>query len=217
MSLRIPLITTRIRRSWPAGLACAVAFAASAASASGLDQLHAFLEGTQSAQGTFRQNVVNKDRRTTQSTAGTFAFQRPGKFRWTYDKPFDQLIVGDGERVWVYDRDLNQVIVRKLDAALGSTPAALLAGDNALEKNFTLVAGGASDGLEYVDATPRTPESQFTRIRLGFADNLPRRMQLTDAFGQATELTFGDMQRNPKLPPDTFQFTPPKGADVVGQ
>ena len=198
-------------------LAFVTGWLASTASASGLDQLHAFLEGTQTAQGAFKQVVINKDRRTTQSTSGTFAFARPGKFRWTYEKPFDQLIVGDGEKVWIYDRDLNQVIVRKLDAALGSTPAALLAGDNALEKNFTLVAGGESNGLEFVDATPRAPESQFSRIRLGFVDNLPRRMELTDAFGQTTELTFADVKRNPKLAPDLFRFAPPQGADVVGQ
>jgi outer membrane lipoprotein carrier protein len=200
-----------------AGLAGFLALMAGPASASGLDQLHAFLEGTKTAQGTFRQVVVNKDHRTTQTTSGTFAFARPGQFRWTYDKPFDQLIVGDGAKVWVYDRDLNQVIVRKLDAALGATPAALLAGDNALEQNFTLVAGGESEGLEYVNATPKATDAQFTRIRLGFSDSLPRRMELTDAFGQTTELTFGDVQRNPKLAPDTFRFTPPKGADVVGQ
>ena len=198
-------------------LVLATGLPASEASASGLDQLHAFLEGTQTAQGSFKQVVVNKDRRTTQSTSGTFAFARPGKFRWTYEKPFDQLIVGDGEKVWIYDRDLNQVIVRKLDAALGSTPAALLAGDNALEKNFTLVAGGESNGLEFVDATPKAPESQFSRIRLGFVDNLPRRMELTDAFGQTTELTFADVKRNPKLARDLFRFAPPQGADVVGQ
>ena len=198
-------------------LAFATGLFASTAYASGLDQLHAFLEGTQTAQGAFKQVVVNKDRRTTQATSGTFAFARPGKFRWTYEKPFDQLIVGDGEKVWIYDRDLNQVIVRKLDAALGSTPAALLAGDNALEKNFTLVAGGESNGLEFVDATPKAPESQFSRIRLGFVDNLPRRMELTDAFGQTTELTFADVKRNPKLAPDVFRFAPPQGADVVGQ
>ena len=197
-------------------LALTTGLLASTTSASGLDQLHAFLEGTQTAQGSFKQVVVNKDRRTTQSTSGTFAFARPGKFRWTYEKPFDQLIVGDGEKVWIYDRDLNQVIVRKLDAALGSTPAALLAGDNALEKNFTLVAGGESNGLEFVDARPKA-ESQFSRIRLGFVDDLPRRMELTDAFGQTTELTFADVQRNPKLPPQTFTFAPPKGADVVGK
>ena len=202
----------------PSGALVALAvLVAGAASASGLDQLHAFLDGTKTAQGSFRQVVVNKDRRTTQTTSGTFAFSRPGKFRWTYDKPFDQLIVGDGEKVWIYDRDLNQVIVRKLDAALGATPAALLAGDNALEANFTLVAAGAGDGLEYVDATPRTGEAQFSRIRLGFADSLPRTMELTDAFGQTTELTFSDVRRNPKLAGDMFSFVPPKGADVVGQ
>ena len=198
-------------------IACALLACATSVLASGLDQLHAFLEGTQSAQGTFRQTVANRDGRTTQTSSGTFAFQRPGKFRWTYDKPFDQLIVGDGAKVWVYDKDLNQVIVRPLDAALGATPAALLAGDNALEKNFSLVAGGADNGIEYVDATPKTNESQFKQIRLGFVDQLPRRMVLTDAFGQTTELTFADVKRNPKLAPDTFAFTPPKGADVVGK
>lgn len=197
-------------------LGAALALLAPVAGASGLDQLHAFLEGTQTAQAAFRQQVVNKDGRTTQKTSGTFAFMRPGKFRWAYDKPFDELIVGDGEKVWIYDRDLNQVIVRKIDAALGATPAALLAGDNALEKNFTLVAGGESDGLEYVNATPKAAESQFSRIRIGFADNLPRRMELTDAFGQTTELVFSDLRRNPKLAADVFRFTPPKGADVVG-
>lgn len=186
------------------------------AAASGLDQLHAFLEGTRTAKGAFKQTVVNAQRRTTQTTSGTFAFARPGKFRWTYDKPFDQLIVGDGASVWVYDKDLNQVVVRKLDAALGSTPAALLAGDNALEKNFDLVAAGASEGLEFVDATPKSPETQFKRIRIGFRDNLPQSMILTDAFGQTTQLAFSDVQRNPSLPPDQFRFTPPAGADVVG-
>ena len=200
-----------------AAIVIALSLYTAAAAASGLDQLHAFLEGTRSAQGAFKQVVVNRDGRTTQSTSGTFAFARPGKFRWTYDKPFDQLIVGDGEKVWVYDRDLNQVIVRRLDAALGATPAALLAGDNALENNFALVAAGSENGIEYVDATPKAPDSQFKRIRLGFVDSLPRRMVLTDAFGQTTELTFTDVRRNPALAPETFSFTPPKGADVVGK
>ncbi len=153
-------------------LALAIALAyVTAADASGLDQLHAFLTETKTSNGTFKQSVASKTRPTSQNSSGTFAFQRPGKFRWTYDKPFEQIIVGDGARVWVYDRDLNQVVVRKLDAALGATPAALLAGDNALEKNFTLVAGAATDGLEFVEATPKNQESQFTRVRIGFRDN----------------------------------------------
>ena len=186
------------------------------AHATGLTQLKAFLDGTKTAQGTFRQSVASKTRPQAQESGGTFAFARPGKFRWTYEKPFEQLIVGDGTKVWVYDRDLNQVIVRKLDVALGATPAALLAGDNALEKSFTLTEGSAAGDLEYVDAVPKTQESQFTRVRLGFRDNLPRAMELTDAFGQITTLTFTTFERNPALAPTLFRFDVPAGADVVG-
>jgi outer membrane lipoprotein carrier protein len=197
--------------------ALALAALAASAQASGIDQLHAFLDGTRTARGTFQQKVSNAQHRPTQSSTGTFAFLRPGKFRWTYDKPFDQLIVGDGASVWVYDKDLNQVVVRKLDAALGATPAALLAGDNALEKNFDLTAGAQEGDLQYVEAMPKSPESQFKRIRIGFRDNLPRAMLLTDAFGQTTELSFTAFERNPQLAPDLFRFTPPQGADVVGE
>ena len=185
--------------------------------ASGLDQLHAFLNDTKTSKGTFKQSVASKTRPAPQNSTGTFAFARPGKFRWTYDKPFEQLIVGDGTRVWVYDRDLNQVVVRKLDVALGATPAALLAGDNALEKNFDLTAGVSNDTLEFVDATPKTPESQFTRVRIGFRDNLPRRMELTDTFGQITTLDFTSVERNPTLAGTLFRFDVPQGADVVGE
>ena len=125
--------------------------------------------------------------------------------------------MGDGTRVWVYDRDLNQVVVRKLDVALGATPAALLAGDNALEKNFDLTAGVSNDTLEFVEATPKTSESQFTRVRIGFRDNLPRRMELTDAFGQITTLDFVTIERNPTLAATLFRFDVPAGADVVGE
>jgi outer membrane lipoprotein carrier protein len=201
-----------------AGAAAIVAMASALpASATGLAQLSAFLDHTRTARGTFEQTVTNAQRRGAQSSAGTFAFARPGKFRWEYQKPFAQLIVGDGTRVWVYDQDLNQVTVRELDAALGATPAALLAGDTALERNFRLLEGAAADGLEYVEATPKSAESQFKRIRIGFRDDLPRAMTLVDAFGQTTELHFTTIERNPALASGLFQFTPPKGADVVGQ
>jgi outer membrane lipoprotein carrier protein len=116
----------------------------------------------------------------------------------------------------VYDRDLNQVIVRRMSQALGSTPAALLAGDNTLEKNFTLVDGGTADGLIWVDATPKTSEAGFSAVRMGFRDHLPRAMVLTDNFGQTTNLTFDHLERNPALAADAFRFAPPAGADVIG-
>lgn len=198
-------------------LTFALMLVVSVASASGLDELHAFLAGTHSATAAFRQTVTRRDGRSAQQSSGTFAFERPGRFRWVYEKPYAQVIVGDGRRVWVYDQDLNQVMVRNLDAALGQTPAALLAGDNELENNFTLIASGDADGLAWVDAIPKAHDSQFKSIRIGFAQDLPRRMMLTDAFGQATILFFDDMKRNPQLAAGLFTFTPPKGADVVGE
>ena len=191
------------------------AFACAVAHAGGIDELHAFLEGAKNGRATFKQTVQARNARVPQSSSGTFAFARPGKFRWSYEKPYEQLVVGDGAKVWVYDKDLNQVIVRQLDAALGATPAALLAGDNALERNVTLVDGGSADGLAWVEATPKAAESTFTKVRIGFRGALPRAMELTDAFGQTTRLAFDAFERNVTLAADLFRFTPPPGADVV--
>ena len=184
--------------------------------ATGLAQLKAFVDGAKSGRTAFRQSVVVKGARDPQVSSGTFTFARPGRFRWSYEMPYVQLIIGDGFKLWIYDRDLNQVIVRKQDAMLGASPAALLSGDNTLERNFDLVDAGRSDGLELVDARPRAPESGVERVRIGFRDNLPRMMELHDTFGNVTALTFDSFERNVTLDPAQFNFVPPKGADVVG-
>src|SRR5262249_26106517 len=123
--------------------------------AAAIERFKAFAQGAQSARADFQQKVVDKSGRTVQQSKGSFVFQRPGKFRWTYAQPVDQLIVGDGQKVWIYDRDLNQVTVRKLSRALGSTPAALLAGSADVEKAFALSEAGARDGLEWLEAKPK--------------------------------------------------------------
>lgn len=220
--LRLASIFALPRLAFARGLAALAVFAvmiatAGVAHASGLDQLHAFLEGTHSGRTTFTQAVTAKSGRAPQQASGSFAFSRPGKFRWTYDKPYQQLIVGDSDKLWIYDRDLNQVIVRKLGAALGSSPAALLAGDNTLERNFTLTGGISGEGLEWVDAKPKAADSGFLGVRIGFRDNLPRRMELRDNFGQVTQLDFTNFERNVAIEPAQFRFTPPRGADVVGE
>ncbi len=185
--------------------------------AAALDKLKAFIEGTKSGKADFNQTVVSKSGRKPQNAAGSMMFSRPGKFRWTYDKPYYQLIVGDGERLWVYDRDLNQVSTKKLAAALGSSPAALLAGDNALEKNFDLKEGGSVDDIEWVDAQPKSQDSGFQFLRIGFVGDALRTMEITDSFGQVTTIAFEKFERNPSLASSLFRFTPPKGADVLGE
>jgi outer membrane lipoprotein carrier protein len=144
-------------------------------------------------------------------------FQRPGLFRWVYAKPVDQVIVGDGERVWIHDRDLNQVTVRKLSRALGSTPAALLAGSADIENAFELSDAGAKDGLEWLEAKPREREAGFERVRMGFDAEGLRAMELLDHFNQTTLLRFTNLRRNPKVDRSEFRFEPPKGTDVLGE
>jgi outer membrane lipoprotein carrier protein len=194
-------------------LACALV-----ASAASIERYKTFLNATQSARAQFEQKVYDRSGKLVQQSHGSFIFQRPGRFRWVYEKPADQVIVGDGERVWIYDRQLNQVTVRKLATALGSTPAALLAGASGIEQAFALSDAGEKDGLEWMEAKPREREAGFDRVRLGFdAQGLPQAMELTDNFGQTTLLRFSKLQRNPKVNPAEFRFDPPKGADVLGE
>lgn len=182
----------------------------------GLERFASFLAATQSARAEFEQKVFDRNRKLVQQARGSFLFQRPGRFRWTYEKPFEQVIVGDGQRLWIYDTDLNQVTVRKLDQALGHTPAALLAGNNEVVKAFRLVEQGARDGLEWVEAIPRDTESSFDKVRLGFGFSGLEAMELHDSFGQTTYLRFSSFQRNARVESSQFRFVPPKGADVIG-
>jgi len=185
------------------------------AQAGGLDQLNGFLEANRSARGVFTQTVIAKSGRKPQQSSGIFALQRPGKFRWSYESPYKQLLVSDGNKLWSYDPELNQVAVRKLGAAFGASPAALLAGQD-LDKNFELKDGGAADGIEYIEARPKGSDTSFESVRIGFAAKLPVNMEIHDSFGQVTVLRFTQFEVNPKLPAGLFHFVAPVGADVVG-
>jgi outer membrane lipoprotein carrier protein len=187
------------------------------AEAAAIDRFKTYARTTQSARAEFEQKVLDRNGKVVQQAKGTFVFQRPGKFRWVYAKPADQVIVGDGERVWIHDRELNQVTVRKLSRALGSTPAALLAGSADVEAAFELSEAGMRDGLEWLEAKPKAREAGFERIRMGFGASGIEAMELTDHFGQTTLLRFSNLTRNPKVDPSEFRFTPPQGADVLGE
>jgi outer membrane lipoprotein carrier protein len=199
-----------------------------AAHASAIEKLKTFIAATHSAQANFTQEVLDQNGKRIQSASGIMQFQRPGKFRWTYQKPYEQLIVGDGAKFWLYDVDLNQVTVKKLDAALGSSPAALLSGSNEIERGFTLTENGNKDNLEWLQATPkgqgskgpgsRDQDSSFEKILMAFnAQSELVVMELNDMFGHKTVLRFSGMQRNPKISEKLFRFTPPKGTDVLSE
>ena len=154
-----------------------------AAHAGGIDKLKQFIAATRSAQADFTQVVLDQNGKRMQNASGIMQFERPGKFRWTYQKPYEQIIVGDGVKFWLYDADLNQVTVRRLDAALGSSPAALLSGNNEIERGFTLEESGSQDGLDWLQATSKTQDSGFDEILMAFNEQAELViMEMNDAF-----------------------------------
>lgn len=190
------------------------------ANAAALDQFKAFVANTKSARGEFQQRLVKDEGgklRASNEASGSFAFARPGKFIWTYRKPYQQVLQADGDNLYIHDKDLNQVTVRALGDALGSSPAAILFGSNDLEKNFTLSEAGAREGIEWLQAVPKSKDTQFEKIGIGLKDGVPVAMELRDAFGQVSVLSFTKFEKNPSLPAAQFKFVLPKGADVLQQ
>ena len=172
------------------------------------------LSGLGTVSSRFEQRLFDEQRKLLERARGTVLIDRPGRFRFDYTEP-PQLIVGDGTKVWIYDPDLAQVTVRGVDAALGSTPAALLTTDRPVAEQFRVESLDAGAGFEAFALEPRAEDASFTRIRLAFAGGELRRMELVDQFGQTSLITFTDIRRQPAIPPGAFTFTPPAGVDVV--
>ena len=194
------------------------------AHASALEQFKSFVASTHAARGEFSQQQLKKSDAKSDAkpaaakaapvSTGTFVFARPGKFIWTYVKPYEQLLQADGEQLYIFDKDLNQVTVKKLGNALGSSPAAILFGSNDLDKNFTLSEAGSRGGLEWLDARPKTKDSTFEQISIGLRNGTPEAMELHDAFGSTSVILFKKFEKNPPLSAQQFKFTMPNGADV---
>jgi outer membrane lipoprotein carrier protein len=199
---------------------------ASQAFASGTEQLKAFIAQVHAAHGTFTQREVRAPSKAASAppgamptisgtSSGTFTFARPGKFIWSYEKPYAQVLQADGDQLYVYDKDLNQVTIRKLGNALGASPAAILFGSNDLDKNFTLRDAGVKGGIDWLELTPKAQDTQFQKVGIGFKDGNLEAMELHDVFGNVTLLTFSNIEKNPPLKADEFKFVVPKGADVI--
>jgi outer membrane lipoprotein carrier protein len=204
-------------KTW-VGLSLTVVMALASASvwADAVDSLRAFVRDVKSGQSSFVQTVTAPDGVRKKVSSGDFEFSRPNRFRFAYTKPYQQLVVADGQKVWIFDADLNQASSRRLSQALGTTPAALLAGA-ALEPEFTLSALPSSQGLDWALATPRNTDSAFTAMRVGFRGAELAAVEITDSFGQRSRLDFGRFVPNLALANDRFEFKLPAGADLVEQ
>jgi len=196
-------------------LAAWLACATQAAHADAVDTLREFTREVKTGRASFTQTVTSPDGARKKTSSGSFEFSRPNRFRFAYNKPFEQLIVSDGSKVWLHDIDLNQISVRLLDQALGGTPAALLAGGT-LEKDFELAAQPSKDGLDWVQATPRAKDGSVTQLRVGFRGRELAALEIIDAFGQRSQLLFSAVQQGLALPAERFRFVPPPGVDVIG-
>ena len=192
-----------------AALSCASAFATAT------DELRDFVRTVKSGKSTFTQTVTSPNGKQKVSD-GSFEFARPNRFRFVYQKPYAQTVVGDGTKVWIYDPDLNQASSRKTGDALANTPAALIV-SNDIDKVFTLADQPSKDGIDWVLATPRQAEGTVRALRIGFKGHALAQLQIDDSFGQKSMIVFNGFEPNAKLAADTFVFVPPKGADVSEQ
>ena len=197
-------------------LALSALLASAAVRADAVDRLREFVREVKAGRATFTQTVIAPDGARRRTSTGSFEFLRPNRFRFAYARPFEQLIVADGQKVWIYDPDLQQASSRRIAQALGSTPAALLAGGS-LEADFELRAEGLRDGLEWVQAIPKARDGAFQSLRVGFRGPDLAALEITDSLGQRSSLRFEGFTALPSLPAERFRFVPPAGVDVIEQ
>lgn len=176
--------------------------------------LDAFFGELKTLSASFVQTVENSQLNATERAEGKLWIQRPGKFRWNYEKPYWQEIVSNGKKIWVYDEDLEQVTVKQIDTTLGNTPALLLSNDRPVDESFIVNEMPKSLGLSWVELIPKDSDAGFQRIYLGFIGGQIKEMTMEDNLGQITRMTFLNVVRNAVLTESTFQFTPPKGVDI---
>lgn len=198
-------------------ISAALALPAALSIASPTSEVEKYLSGLATWSADFKQTIDDGHGNVVRSAGGKLFLQKPGKFRWDYTEPSEQLILADGKQIWFYDKDLQQANVRSMDASLANTPAVLLSGGGSLSSQFDVTALPPSDGLEWYQLIPKHPDSDFQLVRIGFRNGDLASMFLADKLNQVTQLTFSNSKRNAKFPPDLFTFVPPPGVDVIGR
>ncbi|MGD8907529.1 MAG: outer membrane lipoprotein chaperone LolA [Gammaproteobacteria bacterium] len=183
----------------------------------GAQALRHFLEDVVSLRSGFVQRIYASDSEEPQVSEGLLMIKRPGRFRWEYTSPTEQLVVCDGEKLWMYDPDLEQVTVREIDQSLRGTPAMLLSGQATLDETFRVLDSYREEGLVWVALEPLADSPEFENLRIGMADGVLKRMELTDSLGQMTRIDLSNVATEADLEDGLFVFVPPDGADVIGQ
>jgi len=198
-------------------VALGVGLVTAAAEGSPASDVEKYIAGLATWSADFTQTIADDSGKVLRRAAGKLYLQRPGKFRWDYSEPSEQLVLADGKQIWFYDKDLAQANVRDMDATLASTPAVLLSGGGPVSTQFDITALPPSGGLEWYQLIPKHTDTDFQLVRIGFAKGELASMFLADKLNQVTQLTFTHQSRNAKFAADLFSFTPPSGVDVIGR
>ncbi len=198
-------------------LAAPMAAPATSPSDDGMQVLRAYLDGLDTLSASFRQRIIGSDLEPLEDASGRVVLKKPGRFRWDYVEPYERVITADGERVWLYEADLEQVTIRRLDAGLGETPAALLTGATEVLDHFDYRGSAADGGMRWLRLEPRSAESDFAAIELGFAADELQRIFLTDRLGQRTQIFLSDIDQDTAVPDEFFRFAVPDGVDVIDE
>ena len=184
-----------------------------------LARVQRYLDSIETLRAAFQQQLVDERGAVLEESTGTVYLHKPGRFRWDYLEPYEQVIIANGTRLWFYDKDLEQVTVSDFDPAAATTPAALLGGDAKLAEQFRVAAAPADAtlpaGYDWVTVAPRADDSQYQAISLGFRGERLAAMHLADNFGQTTVIRFSDEAPGVTLDPALFEFTAPAGVDVI--
>jgi outer membrane lipoprotein carrier protein len=182
------------------------------------EDLNHFFDEVRTYSALFQQVVLDEGFNPIEESSGRVIIKRPGRFRWDYEPPSETRIISNGDKVWIYDVELDQVTVRSYRQALGSTPAALLAGGADVSEEFDIAPLGQVNGpLHWVRMVPKSEDVGFEDIRIGFEDGSLRVMELIDGLGQTTRITMTDGEENESIADSRFEFNPPDGVDVIDE
>ena len=180
------------------------------------DRLNRAMTSLDNLQADFKQTLIDDNKKIVQQSMGKVSIQRPGKFLWVYEKPYQQQIIADGKELWVYDVDLDQATVKPMESGLASAPIMVLMKQQRVETEFEINEVGQHKVLYWLELIPKNSDMEYSKIYIGLQDDVIKAMELRDSFGQATQITFENQRNNVVFKPDFFKFNPPPGVDVFG-
>jgi outer membrane lipoprotein carrier protein len=181
------------------------------------DPLQRFLDDFISLEANFVQSLINENGEELEKSEGVLHLQQPGKFHWSYETPYTQKIISNGDVLWVFDEDLEQLTIRKMGDAIEQTPAGIILGNNDITEHFIQVNMGVIENHDWIELTPKNIEAQYNNIRLGFEDSKLGMMIIVDNLGQTTRIDFTDVKKNAELSPALFDFEIPDNVDVIDE